>query len=67
VRPGITDLASIEFVQLGDILGDQDADRVYEEQVRPVKNALRVKYVKEQSFLGDIWLIFKTLSRIVSK
>ncbi len=67
VRPGITDLASIEFVQLGDILGDQDADRVYEEQVRPVKNALRVKYVQEQSFLGDIWLIFKTLSRIVSK
>lgn len=67
VRPGITDLASIEFVNLGDILGDQEPDRVYEEQVRPIKNALRVRYVKEQSFLGDVWLILKTLGRIARK
>jgi lipopolysaccharide/colanic/teichoic acid biosynthesis glycosyltransferase len=64
VRPGITDYASIEFVQLGKILGDADPDRVYEEQVRPIKNALRVKYVKEQSFWNDIRLILRTLSRI---
>jgi lipopolysaccharide/colanic/teichoic acid biosynthesis glycosyltransferase len=64
VRPGITDYASIEFVQLGELLGDEDPDRIYEEKVRPIKNALRVKYVKEQSFWNDIRLIVKTLHRI---
>jgi lipopolysaccharide/colanic/teichoic acid biosynthesis glycosyltransferase len=66
VRPGITDLASIEFVHLGDVLGDEDPDRKYEEEVRPVKNALRVRYVKEQSFLGDLRLLFRTIARIAS-
>ena len=65
VRPGITDYASLQFVQLGDILGNDDPDRVYEDKVRPIKNALRIKYVKEQTFIGDIVLIFRTLFRIV--
>jgi lipopolysaccharide/colanic/teichoic acid biosynthesis glycosyltransferase len=64
VRPGITDYASIEFVQLGELLGDEEPDRIYEEKVRPIKNALRVKYVKEQSFWNDIRLIVQTLRRI---
>lgn len=64
VRPGITDYASIEFVQLGEILGNDEPDRIYEGQVRPIKNALRVKYVKEQSFWGDIKIMFRTLGRL---
>lgn len=43
VPPGITDYASIEFSQLGTVLGNDAPDRVYETQVRPVKNALRIK------------------------
>ena len=65
VRPGITDYASLEFIHLGDILGSEAPDRVYEQQVRPIKNALRVKYVKEQSFWGDILIILKTLVKLV--
>ncbi len=65
VRPGITDYASIKFSRLDEVLGSEDPDRVYEEKVRPVKNALRIKYVKERSFWGDIALIFNTLFRIV--
>jgi lipopolysaccharide/colanic/teichoic acid biosynthesis glycosyltransferase len=64
VRPGITDYASIEFSNLGEILGDEEPDRVYEEQIRPIKNALRVKYVKEQSFWVDIGIIFRTFGRL---
>lgn len=65
VRPGITDYASLEFVQLGDVLGAEDADRVYEEKVRPIKNALRVRYVKERSMRVDFQLIFRTIFRII--
>lgn len=65
VLPGITDLASMEFARLDEVLGDSDPDRVYEDHVRPVKNALRVKYVSEQSFLGDLAIIFKTLRKVV--
>lgn len=65
VRPGITDYASIEFIQLSEVLGSESPDKVYEEQVRPIKNRLRVKYVKEQSFWGDLRIIFKTLKILV--
>jgi len=64
VRPGITDYASLKFSQLSEVLGDQAPDRVYEEQVRPIKNALRVEYVKGRSFWGDIRIILNTISKI---
>ncbi|MCC6729791.1 MAG: sugar transferase [Chthonomonadales bacterium] len=65
MRPGITDHASLQFAQLGEVLGDCDADRVYEERVMPVKNGLRVRYVKEWSLLGDLVLVIRTLLRVV--
>jgi lipopolysaccharide/colanic/teichoic acid biosynthesis glycosyltransferase len=64
VRPGIADNASLEFVQLADVVGKEDADRVYEERVLPRKNALRVEYVRERSFRGDIAIILKTLRKV---
>lgn len=65
VRPGITDYASIEFSNLAEVLGSQDVDRVYVEKIRPIKNRLRTRYVKEQTFLRDIKIIFKTLRKIM--
>lgn len=65
VRPGITDYASLEFVHLGDLLGNEAPDRVYEEQIRPLKNALRVRYVKEQSLGRDIVIILRTLAKVM--
>ncbi len=65
VRPGITDYASIEFFQLSEVLGQQDPDRVYEEKVRPVKNALRVRYAREQSLAGDCRILLRTLLRLL--
>ncbi|BCV20673.1 sugar transferase [Moorella sp. Hama-1] len=65
VRPGITDYSSIMFAQLGEVLGDDDPDRVYEEKVRPIKNALRVKYVKECCFLVDLKILFMTILRLL--
>lgn len=65
VRPGITDYASLHFRHLDEWLGSERPDQVYEEQVRPVKNALRLRYVKEHNFKRDLGLIFQTLKQIV--
>ena len=65
VRPGITDFASIEFARLDEVLGHEEPDRVYEDTVKPRKNALRVKYAKEHSLRLDCLLIARTIRQIV--
>jgi len=65
VRPGITDLASMRFVNLGEVLGSDDADRVYEETVFAEKNRLRVRYVRERSFRLDLKIVLGTLAAVV--
>ena len=44
VRPGITDFSSVEFINLDEIVGGDNADEMYEKHVLKRKNALRVKY-----------------------
>lgn len=67
VPPGITDYASLKFANLDEVLGSEAPDRTYEEQVRPIKNALRVKYVKERSISGDIAIIGRTIAKILGR
>ena len=66
VRPGITDLSSLEFSSLQDWVGEQDADRVFEERILPRKNALRVEYVRNRSFWLDMKIIGGTFLKVVS-
>ena len=67
VRPGITDYSSMKFSALDEIVGAGDADRVFEETVLARKNELRIKYVKEHTFFGDIKLILQTICLIFRK
>ena len=67
VSPGITDYASIEFANLGDILGNEKPDQVYLEKIRPIKNSLRIKYVKERGFWLDLKLIVKTFILVLRR
>ncbi len=60
VLPGITDPSSVRFSSLDEIVGTQDADRVFEQTVLPEKNRLRLQYVRTQSFIGDIGIIIMT-------
>ena len=62
VRPGITDDASIEFADLGSILSGGDPDELYFEKIWGPKMELRMKYVCEHSFFGDLKLIFRTFA-----
>ena len=69
VKPGMTDYASIwniheEELQSG--ADDEEADRIYAEEIRPEKVRLQIKYVKEMSFWTDIKIILLTLRKIFS-
>lgn len=61
VRPGITDLASIEFRSEALILGNTtDPHLAYVTDILPAKLRFCVDYVNTRSFLGDILIIFRT-------
>ncbi|HEX9707187.1 MAG TPA: sugar transferase [Steroidobacteraceae bacterium] len=64
VRPGITDLSSIRFIDLASHIGAENVDAAFETRVLPVKNRLRVQYVKERSFLTDMRIIGSTLAKL---
>lgn len=62
VRPGMTDLASIEYRNETALLnGSDNAERKYVEETAPAKNRLAIHYVENRSLLSDIKIIFRTL------
>ena len=67
VRPGITDYSSIEFINLDEIVGGENADEMYEKYVLKRKNELRVKYAKTVSFGTDVKLLFVTVWDVLKK
>ena len=67
VRPGITDLSSIRFSSLDKIVGDRDADEMFEKKVLPEKNRLRLQYVETQSLIGDLKILLLTVWCILRK
>ncbi len=67
VRPGITDFSSLNFINLDEIVGSQNADEMYEKYVLKKKNQLRLKYVAEVSFVTDFKLFFRTVFGVFKK
>lgn len=67
VRPGITDLSSLRFNDLQSVVGTEDPDEVFRREVLPEKIRLRLKYVDEQSFRGDLGIIAKTAGVVLAK
>lgn len=67
VRPGITDYSSIEFINLDEIVGAENADEYYEKYVLKRKNLLRIKYAATVSFVTDVRLFWLTVWGVVKK
>jgi lipopolysaccharide/colanic/teichoic acid biosynthesis glycosyltransferase len=66
VRPGITDLASLEYRDESAVLARaDDPERAYVEQVLPAKLALSARYVREASLGRDLRLILSTLAALL--
>lgn len=66
VRPGITDYASIEYIDENRLLAQSaDPDKTYIEEIMPAKIALNMRYIEHQT-LGEYFkIIFLTLFKIV--
>lgn len=66
VRPGITDWASIEYIDENRILGcAADPDRAYVEEIMPAKISLNMRYIEHHT-LGEYFrIIFATVKSIV--
>ena len=68
IRPGITDLASIVFADLGDILNNsQNPNLDYNQLIRPVKSRLGIFYRQHHNLAMDVKLIYLTLLNSVSR
>jgi lipopolysaccharide/colanic/teichoic acid biosynthesis glycosyltransferase len=68
VCPGLTDLASIVYADLGEILrGSRDPNILYNQLVRPRKSRLGIFYVEKQSFGLDIMIVLLTALSFVSR
>lgn len=65
VRPGLTSLASIAYIDESTVLGQSsDPERTYIEEVMPAKLALDLRYVRDQSLFLDLRIIGSTLVRL---
>lgn len=66
VCPGITDYASIEYVDENTILGQaDDADKAYIEQILPDKIRYNMKYINHRSVKEYFKIIFLTIWSIM--
>ena len=66
VRPGITDLASIEYRNESELLSNQEnPDNYYINVIMPKKLQINLEYLKQRSFLKDLIVILKTIKTII--
>ena len=67
VKPGITDYASIEYVNENELLAQsQNPEKIYIEEIMPAKLKLNQKYIQEQSLFIDLKIIIGTLKKIMN-
>lgn len=65
VRPGITDLASIEFRNENELLSSQDdPDRYYIEFIMPKKLQINLNYLEKRNLIKDFGVIINTFRAI---
>ncbi len=66
IKPGLTDLATLENVHEEEILrGAEDPHEAYRRLIQPKKIQLAKEYVKRRSFWLDIKIILKTLKSAI--
>ncbi len=66
VRPGITDWASIEYVDENVVLGKaENPDKTYVEEIMPTKIKYNMRWINHQTFGEYFKIIFTTLRNLV--
>jgi lipopolysaccharide/colanic/teichoic acid biosynthesis glycosyltransferase len=67
VRPGITDIASLRFADLSQLIDDADPDASFEARVLPEKNRLRIQYVETRGIVTDMTILIRTLGLVLGR
>ena len=68
VRPGITDLATLQFDdEIRLMEGVDRVDEFYVEQILPAKLSLNLEYIRRRSFWFDLRIIFATLFLMIRR
>jgi lipopolysaccharide/colanic/teichoic acid biosynthesis glycosyltransferase len=66
VKPGITDLASLEYFNENELLAQStDPERTYIDSVMPDKLKLNLKYIDQAGLVADVKIILRTIYRVV--
>ena len=66
VRPGITDYASIEYIDENRLLAQSaDPDKTYIEEIVPAKIALNMRYINHRTIGEYMKIIFLTFAKII--
>lgn len=66
VRPGITDYASIEYIDESRLLAQsENPDKTYIETIMPAKIALNMRYINHQTIGEYFKILFMTITKII--
>lgn len=66
VRPGLTDLASLEYIEESKLLGEsENPEKTYIAEVLPAKLDLQLEYVQKNSLGLDVKILVKTVLKIL--
>lgn len=66
VKPGLTDYASIEYMDESDLLAQSNnPEQTYIQVIMPAKLKLNFKYIENISLMTDISILLKTLRHII--
>lgn len=66
VRPGITDYASIEYIDENTLLAQaEDPDKTYIEEIIPAKIVLNMRYINDRTLGQYFKIIFLTIAKII--
>ena len=66
VKPGITDLASLEYFNENELLGQSDnPQKTYIEEVMPAKIELNKRYLANPTLLNDVKIMWRTFRKII--
>ncbi|MBQ2608093.1 MAG: sugar transferase [Paludibacteraceae bacterium] len=66
VRPGITDYASIKYIDENRLLAQSsDPDKTYIEEIMPAKIALNMRYINHPTLGEYVRIIAKTFAKII--
>lgn len=67
VKPGITDYASLEYINENDLLAaSSNPEETYIKEIMPAKLNLNMKYIHNQGLATDLKIIFQTIGKIIS-